>query len=105
MAARTPARYAAPVALAAVTIAFFAIMVSNGGDREAASGPAAAASAPARERQPTQRAPRRAYVVRAGDVASVIAERTGVSLQAIETLNPGIDVRAIRPGQKLKLSP
>jgi hypothetical protein len=27
------------------------------------------------------------------------------SLQAIEALNPGIDVRAVRPGQNLKLAP
>lgn len=64
-----------------------------------------AAPGATQQAEPPRRRPASSYVVQAGDVASVIAERTGVSLQVVEALNPGVDVRAIRPGQKLKLAP
>jgi LysM repeat protein len=104
MPATSPARYVPPIALVIVAFAFFAIMASNGGDGDAARGRVVDAPAIGEQAGRTAPRPKRAYVVKAGDVASVIAERTGVSLQALEALNPGIDLRTIRPGQKLKLA-
>ena len=98
MAARSPARLLAPVALAAAAIAVYAITKSSGDD--AGSKFAPTSSAPAKARP--QRA--RVYVVRVGDVLGAIAQRTGVSVARILRLNPGIDPEALHPGQKLKLS-
>ena len=41
------------------------------------------------------------YVVAAGDTLSVIAERFGVSVDAISEANGITDVNSIRPGQEL----
>lgn len=43
------------------------------------------------------------YEVKEGDSLTVIAEDTGVPIEAIEELNPDIDPQALIPGQKLKL--
>jgi LysM repeat protein len=43
--------------------------------------------------------------VKPGDVLSSIAEKTGVSLQRLQELNPDVDASALRAGQKLKLAP
>lgn len=41
------------------------------------------------------------YVVEAGDTLSVIAERFGVSIEALSQANSITDVNTIRPGQEL----
>jgi LysM repeat protein len=45
------------------------------------------------------------YVVKSGDSMSAIAARTGVPLATLEALNPGVDARALRVGQRLRLRP
>jgi LysM repeat protein len=45
----------------------------------------------------------KAYEVQEGDSLTVIAEKTGVSIETIEDLNPDVDPQALIPGQKLKL--
>ena len=42
------------------------------------------------------------YVVAKGDNLSSIAKKSGISLKAIQDLNPGIDPAKLRIGQKLK---
>ena len=42
------------------------------------------------------------YVVAKGDNLSSIAKKAGISLQAIQDLNPGVDSNKLRIGQKLK---
>lgn len=46
---------------------------------------------------------RKTYVVKSGDSFSVIAEKTGVSVEDLVQLNPGVDPQSLRTGQKLKL--
>lgn len=46
---------------------------------------------------------RATYVVRAGDTLSEISERTGVTLDELQELNPSIDANSLHAGQKLRL--
>ena len=43
------------------------------------------------------------YVVAKGDNLSSIAKKSGISLKAIQDLNPGVDSNKLRIGQKLKI--
>ena len=43
------------------------------------------------------------YVVQPGDSLSLIAEKTGVSLERLQQLNPDIDPQLLPSGVKLKL--
>jgi LysM repeat protein len=46
---------------------------------------------------------RRFYVVKAGDTLVVIAERTGVPIEDLLSLNPSIDPQGLVTGQRVKL--
>ncbi len=50
---------------------------------------------------PTSTAPAGTYIIEPGDTLSVIAERFGVSVDAISEANQISDVNAIQPGQEL----
>jgi len=107
---RSPARFLAPLALLAV-IAGIYVIVHHG----LVTTKHPARTTQTEQRPPASRNPRpahkhtakartvRYYVVRAGDNLDVIAERTGVPLQTIETLNPGVSATALRVGQRLTL--
>jgi len=45
------------------------------------------------------------YTVAAGDLLSVIAQKCGVSVEAIKAMNPTLDPNNIQVGQKIKLPP
>ena len=47
----------------------------------------------------------RFYIVKDGDVLSVIADETGVPLADIERLNPDVDAQTLHAGQRIKLRP
>ena len=107
---RSPARFLAPLALVAFLVAL-AVVVSSSGD-PATGGSGADASATPGRNAATQdsertgnrrRTGRRTYRVRPGDTPSTIAERTGVSLEELEALNPDIDPQQLTPGQRLRL--
>jgi len=102
MADRNPARLAAPLALLVAVIAV-ALVVATSKVDSTSSSPARsqpAATQPARR----ARAIPKAYVVKAGDTLTLIAARTGVSLDTILALNPNVDPNALQTGQRLKLS-
>jgi hypothetical protein len=44
-----------------------------------------------------------AYSVRSGDTLGTIADRFGTTVDQLLTLNPGIDPRALRVGQSLRV--
>ncbi len=46
----------------------------------------------------------RTYRVRPGDTLQVISERTGVPIDEIERLNPGIDPQSLTVGERIKLT-
>jgi LysM repeat protein len=103
MADRNPARLVAPLALLAAVVAVAIVVAASGLDSPA---PAPAPSRPAAT-QPVRRARAapRAYIVKAGDTLTVIADKTGVPLETIQRLNPDVDPQALQTGQRLKLAP
>jgi LysM repeat protein len=44
-----------------------------------------------------------AYAVRSGDTLGTIAERLGTTVDQLLVLNPGIDPRALRVGQSIRV--
>jgi len=105
MAARSPARFLAPLALVAVAVALW-MVVHHSSDSTSNSGTPAteqrATATPAADRAKKHKKPR-FYTVKPGDTPSGIAEKTGVPLTTLEALNPGLDPQALSPGTRLKL--
>jgi LysM repeat protein len=103
----------APLALIACGLALYLVVTSTLSDAgggatsnraEEAIGSDGRESSAADRRRARPR-PRRIYTVKPGDTASIIAERTGVSIETIERLNPRIEPRLLSPGDRLKLRP
>jgi LysM repeat protein len=42
--------------------------------------------------------------VKSGDNLSSVAEKTGLSVEKLEALNPKLDAQSLQVGQKIKLS-
>jgi len=113
MAARSPARFLAPLALLGFVLALLLIVShsssdggSGGNDAKTtqeqptpttASGDGGGSSNGGKAKGP------RFYRVKVGDTPSAIAEKTGVSLATIEQLNPSLDPQALSPGERIKL--
>lgn len=109
---RSPARYLAPLALVAFLIALLVVVMPGGestgvdpaSDAPSADTTAEPASSPqAEETDPQEPSGPRFYNVQPGDTPSTIAERTGVPLERLESLNPDIDPQQLTPGQRLRL--
>jgi LysM repeat protein len=83
-----------PVGLvvALLLVGYVAVSMISG----ARSSPDATAAAAARHLPPF-------YVVKAGDSYSSIAQKTGLTIDQLETFNPRVDPTTIRPDQRLKL--
>jgi LysM repeat protein len=103
---RNPARYLAPLALAAAATATY-LIVHDALKHKHASPPALVAPRSTTQTQSTHtstpHSKAKFYVVRPNDTLSKIAARTGVSLGTIEQLNPSINPNALHPSQRLRL--
>lgn len=100
-----PARILAAVALIAgfvVVVAIVAGALGGGDDDGSRSNGGAAAGKQAKSGGGGEQAPK-AYVVQNGDTLTSIASKTGVSVDRIEELNPGVDPQILVSGEKLKL--
>src|SRR5919107_4081105 len=104
MAARSPARFLAPLALLGFVLALL-LIVSHSSSDGGSSGndaksnqeqPAAtsAANSGGKSSSSKTKGPR-FYRVKVGDTPSAIAEKTGVPLTTIEQLNPSLDPQAL----------
>jgi LysM repeat protein len=102
MAHRSPARFLAPLALVAFSVALFMIVQSSQTNSDGESPNRATDSRPTATATPERRGPRR-YRVKEGDTPSSIAEKTGVPLEDILRLNPDLDPQTIQPGQRIRL--
>jgi LysM repeat protein len=109
MAGRRPARFLAPLALVAVVVALFLVVTASPDDDRAVT-PATSArqangtqSTGADGKKQRKRRLRRRYTVKPGDTPSGIAEKTGVPLEEILSLNPDLDPQTLAPGAKLRL--
>jgi LysM repeat protein len=101
------ARLLAPLALVAFALAVVLVVVASsgggdgGGGRDTArSGGSGAATS---STETTPRPIRATYTVKTGDTLLLIAEKTGVSVERLETLNPELDPQTLLSGQKIKL--
>lgn len=105
---RSPARWLAPLALLAAVLAVFLVARPEpdvGGDSAGTPSTQTSTSSTTSTTKRPAKTKARTYTIRAGDVLSGIAEKTGVSLQRLQELNPDVDANALRTGQKLKLAP
>jgi LysM repeat protein len=109
MARRNPARFLAPIALVAFAFVLYSVVQGGrepaGGDTGAPAGATATATATskvAKKKKSTKKA--KTYTVKSGDTPSGIAEKTGVSLETLQQLNPELDPATLSPGQRVKLS-
>ena len=104
---RSPARLLAPLALVAVTVAVVLIVAASGGSGDDGGGDAdanrTAGTAQTSETTTTQTPQRRTYTVKTGDTLGAIAEKTGVSVERLQELNPELDPQALLSGQKINL--
>jgi len=100
-------RYGFPaLALAGVTATVLLVRPAlHDGEAAKARAPARVASLEARRAEsPRIRSARvAAYSVRSGDTLAVIAERFGTSVDRLLELNVGIDPRALRVGQSIRV--
>lgn len=95
------ARYIAPVALLVAVLVTILVVGSAMSDKQTISTPATT-TANLVTHKPAKAVPR-SYTVKPGDTLSGIADKTGVSLETIQTLNPNLDAVALHAGQKVKL--
>jgi LysM repeat protein len=110
MAGRSPARFLAPLALVAFALALFVVVSSTTKDDAGSRGardagqPAQSTSTPDGEEE-ARKTPkrRRTYTVKPGDTPSGIAEKVGVDVEDLFTLNPDLDPQTLAPGTKIRL--
>lgn len=109
---RSPLRLLAPLALICFTFAFLFIMVASigsddgeGGKRKQASGQQSRPRERASSRRPgnRDRLPSGVYVVKTGDTLGGIAQKTGLSVERLQELNPDLDPQTLVSGQRIKL--
>jgi LysM repeat protein len=111
MPSRTSARYLAPAALVAAAVAVYLVGFSGGSDSGSDSGTPASTTQTAKDTGTTRttstaaKPTAKTYTVQAGDVLSSIADKTGVSVERLQQLNPNADAQSLRIGQTLKLTP
>jgi hypothetical protein len=116
---RNPAHLLAPIALVVFGIAVL-VVLSNSGGNDGGTG-ASGSSAAAEKRDLGSAAPQRkarrrqsttttkttptgdVYVVKQGDTLAGIAETTGVPVERLQELNPGLDQFSLVAGQRIKL--
>jgi LysM repeat protein len=99
------ARYAA---IGALVVAFVVIIVLIGSSLGGSDSESSGSRQPAGQKQSKSKGSgstdRKVYVVKPGDCClSQIAEKTGMDIEELEQLNPGLDPQAIHSGDRVKL--
>lgn len=97
-------RLLAVVALVVAVVAVLMVVSGNSGsDDDPAKKGNQAAKTNGQGGEKKQKSKRAAYEVQEGDTLTAISQKTGVSVDEIENLNPELDPQALQAGQKLKL--
>ncbi len=114
----TAARLLAPAALVLGLLAFVLVLATSGvlggGDdepappkaAEQAKSPETAAESETKtgtQRKREGRLPAGTYTVKTNDTLGDIAQKTGLSVERLQELNPDVDAQQLVSGQKLKL--
>src|SRR3954451_11456472 len=103
------ARFLAPLALIAFTVAVLAIVLGSGvTGNDPASESSGTHAVPAAGKTNTTTGKKRtripaAYTIKANDTLSGIAARWGTTVEKLEELNPDLDPQGLVAGQKIKL--
>lgn len=98
---RLVARVFAVIAIAAAVVA---LVVVIGGSLGSDGGEGGRAERRAQQREDKPGSEQEAvYVVQPNDTLAGIAEKTGVSVEELQSLNPNIDPQALPSGAQLKL--
>jgi LysM repeat protein len=111
---RSPLRLLAPLSLVVFALAFVLVISNSGGSGGDTGKSNANAAEKARDlgtpkadrrskRSKRDRLPQDVYIVRSGDTLSGIAEKTGVPVERLQELNPGLDQFSLVKGQRIKL--
>src|SRR3712207_6019557 len=119
MRSNRPSRWLAPLALLAALAAVLIVVSgpTSDGERGGESGAPSAGgqeTPTGRTDEETERTEtagrtsttpqRRTYTVRPGDTLASISERTGVTVDELQELNPDIDANSLTVGEKIKLT-
>src|SRR4051812_14598920 len=113
----SPARLLAPVALIVFGVAFLLIVSSGGGggssdsgngavekrDLGTTSGQHSKKTNTSTSTSTTKSTSKSVYIVKSGDTLGAIAETTGVPVERLQQLNPGLDSFSLVAGQRIKL--
>jgi len=101
-------RFLAPIALVACAVALYTVVkdARAPAGRSSSDTPAQASSTPSKQTggKKSAKKKRRMYTVKAGDTASGIADKTGVSIETMQKLNKHFDPQSLSPGQRIRLS-
>ena len=100
---RNPARYLAPLALAATVAATYVIVHRAVVANKTSTASSAAGQQLTGLHTRSTRPEAKFYVVQPNDTLSKIAARTGVPVAVLESLNPTINPNALQPSQRLRL--
>ena len=108
---RSSVRWLAPAVLAGA-VALVVWVAHSSLSHDASSGARTVDAAPGasatQDRTPsttrtTSSPPPRTYTVQAGDFLTTVSDKTGVSIDRLRELNPGLDANALQVGQKIRL--
>jgi LysM repeat protein len=100
---RNPARYLAPLAIAAVAVASYVIVHRAIAGNHSTASLSIVQTTSASTRTTHKVSKKKFYRVQQNDTLSKISAKTGVSVTTLETLNPHINPQALQPGKPLRL--
>ena len=113
---RSPLRVLAPLALVVAALALVLIVSNSGGSGGSSGNTSSNSAEKARDLGQTPQERRRAqrhkdsgklpsdvYIVKTGDTLEGIAQKTGVPVERLQELNPGLDQFQLTKGQRIKL--
>lgn len=102
MAGGSLARFVAPLALVVAALAVVAVVATSAGNGDGGSTATTTASKTTTATKPPKPQPK-TYTVKEGDNLSIIAEKTGVTVEELQALNPDLDPQALTVGQKITI--
>src|SRR3954464_11163131 len=116
MAHSSPARWLAPLALVAAFLVLVVVFATSLDSQPTESGPSVpvstkpgtakqrGAATPTTPKTAADKTPTTAtYTVQSGDFLSTVADKTGVSVERLRQLNPGLDANSMHVGQTIRL--
>jgi LysM repeat protein len=103
---RTVARLLAPLALVMAVVAVLLVVQATNksdGSKKDSAGQTTTKQGTTTDNQQKPQRVRPSYIVKLNDTLGLISEKTGVSVERIQTLNPDLDPQNLIVGQRIKL--